>query len=82
MLEVFQSFKKETKLDAKLNFEIFEVIAEKGKPYSDGEFIKNCLEVFTRRMFTEKKCVVKQLSLSRFTEVRQRDDFSEISNFF
>ena len=44
MLEVFQSYEKDTELVAELNFEILEVIAEKRKAYSDSEFIKNCLE--------------------------------------
>ena len=60
MLEVFQSYEKDTELVTELNFEIFEVIAIKGKAYSDSELIKNCLEVFTERMFPEKKCVVEQ----------------------
>ena len=60
-----------------LSFEISEVIAEKGKAYSDSEFIKNCLDLFTRRVFPEKKWVVQQLSLFRFTGAKQITDFSE-----
>ena len=55
-----------------MRFEISEVIAEKGKAYSDGEVIKNCLELFPK-----KKCVVDQLSLSRFTVARRIDKLSK-----
>ena len=44
---------------------------------SDGEFIKNFLELFIRHVFPEKKCVVEQLSLSQFTVARQIDHLSE-----
>ena len=61
MQKVFYAYKKETEV------EISAVIGKKEKAYSDGEFIKNCLELVTRRMFPEKKCVVEQPSLFRFT---------------
>ena len=54
MQKVFHAHEKDKVLTTKLSFEIFEVIAKKGKAYSDGEFTKNCLEVFPR-----KKCLVK-----------------------
>ena len=38
-----------------LSFEISEVMAKKWKAYSDGELITNCLEVFTRRVFSRKE---------------------------
>ena len=39
----------------------------KGKPFSDGEFIKNCLTIFTEYACPEKKHLVKQTSLSHRT---------------
>ena len=39
-------------------------MAEKGKPFSDGEFIKNCLTIFTEHVCPEKKHLVEQISLS------------------
>ena len=68
---------KTLELVTKLSFEIFEIITEKEKVYSDGEFIKDCLELFTRRMFSEKKCLVKQLSPFQFTVATRIDDLSE-----
>ena len=41
-------------LITKLSFEVSELIAEKEIAYSDGEFIKNGLQLFTRRTFPEK----------------------------
>ena len=70
MQKVFHAYKKDTKLVAEWNIEIFEVIAEKGNAYCDGEFIMNCLELFTRYVFPKKKYVVEQLSLSQFTVPR------------
>ena len=75
--EVFHGYKKDTELVTKLSFKISEAIAEKGKPYSDGEFIKNCLEIFTTNVSPEKKNLVEQISLSRFTVARRIDDLSE-----
>ena len=77
MQEIFHAYEKDTELVTELNFEISEVIAEKGKPYSDVEFLKNCLELFIKRLFLEKKCGVEQLSLSRFREARRIDDLSK-----
>ena len=49
---------------------------KKGKPYSDGEFIKTCLEIFIENV-SSKKNLVEQISLSRFTVARRMDDLSE-----
>ena len=75
--EVFHGYKKNNELVTKLSFEIAEAIAEKGKPYSDGEFIENCLEIFIENVSPEKKNLVEQINLSRFTVARRIDDLSE-----
>ena len=75
--EVFHGYKKDNELITKLSFKIAEAIAEKGKLYSDGEFIKNCLEIFIENVSPEKKNLVEQISLSRFTVARRIDDLSE-----
>ena len=51
MQEVFHAYGKDTELATKVSLELSEVIADKGKAYSDGEFIKSCLKLFTRRVF-------------------------------
>uniref|UniRef100_H2Z350 SPIN-DOC-like zinc-finger domain-containing protein n=1 Tax=Ciona savignyi TaxID=51511 RepID=H2Z350_CIOSA len=44
---------------------------------NDGEFIKSCLEIFIENVSPEKKNLVEQISLSRFTVARRIDDLSE-----
>ena len=41
-------------------------MTEKGKPFTDGEFIKQCLTIFTEYACPEKKHLLEQTSLSRF----------------
>uniref|UniRef100_H2YP50 SPIN-DOC-like zinc-finger domain-containing protein n=1 Tax=Ciona savignyi TaxID=51511 RepID=H2YP50_CIOSA len=45
--------------------------------FDDGEFIKSCLEIFIENVSPEKKNLVEQISLSRFTMARRIDDLSE-----
>ena len=43
-----------SELEIKLSFKLCERMAEKRKPFSDGEFIKNCLTIFTEYARPEK----------------------------
>ena len=43
---VFTGYKKDSELVTKLSFKICELIAQNGKSFSDGEFIKDCLDIF------------------------------------
>ena len=49
----------------------------KGKAFTDGEFIKNCLTIFTEYACPEYKHLVEQTSLSRFTVSRRINDPSD-----
>ena len=40
---------------ARLSFRMCESLAKKGKPFSDGEFIKECLDIFADMACPEKK---------------------------
>ena len=51
----------------KLSLRLCESMAEKGTAFGDGEFIKNCSIIFTKYACQEKKHLVEQFSLSRFT---------------
>ena len=51
-------------------------MAEKRKPFSDGEFIKNCLIIFTEYVCPEKKHLAEQTSLSYFTVVLRTNNLS------
>ena len=63
----FSSYRKDSELATRLSFKLCESMAENGKPFSDGEIIKNCLTIFTEYACPEKKHLVEQTSLSRFT---------------
>ena len=52
-------------------------MAEKGKPFGDAEFIKNCLTIFTEYACPEKKHLVEQTSLLCFTVSRRTNDLSD-----
>jgi len=52
---VFTDYKKDPELVTKLSFKICESIAEKGKSFSDGEFIKSCLDIFADFVCPKKK---------------------------
>ena len=52
-------------------------MAEKGKPFGDGKFIKNCLTILTEYACLEKKHIVEQTSLSRFTVSHRTNDLSD-----
>ena len=50
---------------------------ENGKPFGDGESIKNCLTILTEYACPEKKHLVEQTSLSRFSVSRRTNDPSD-----
>ncbi|CAM1308827.1 Uncharacterised protein r2_g1895 [Pycnogonum litorale] len=74
---VFTYHKKDSELVTKLSFKICESIAEKQKSFSDGEFIKSCLGIFTDFTCPEKKHLLQQTSLSRFTVSRRINQLAE-----
>ncbi|ESN91316.1 hypothetical protein HELRODRAFT_125570, partial [Helobdella robusta] len=57
----------------KVSYLIAEAIAKRGKPFSDGELVENCLEIFTDVCPT-KKSLVENVSLSHQTIGRRVDD--------
>ena len=65
---VFTPHKKDSELVTKLSFKLCESMAENGKPFSDREFIKNCLAIFTEYA---KNHLAEQTSLSCFTVLRR-----------
>ena len=74
---VFITYKKNSELVTKLSFKFCECMAEKRKPFTDGELIKNCLTIFTKYACPEYKHLVEQISLSRFTVSRRINDLSD-----
>ena len=74
---VFQKYKKGNEVATKLSFQIAEAIAERGKPFSDGDFVKHCLSIFTETACQEKKELVKEISLSHQTIARRITELAE-----
>ena len=56
------------------SYSVAEVIAKKRKPFSDGEFVKECLHRVADVLCPEKKEQFKQISLSRQTIARRIED--------
>lgn len=62
------------------SFKISQIIAKKMKPFSDGEYIKECLIAAAEEICPDKVNSYKQISLSHQTVARRIDDISsEIS---
>ncbi|KAM4640675.1 G patch domain and ankyrin repeat-containing protein 1 isoform 1-T1 [Discoglossus pictus] len=61
---------------SKISFLIAEAIAKSGKPLSEGEFIKDCLGIFTSVACPEKSPLLDKISLSRQAMTRRIDDLS------
>ena len=66
----FYSNKKDLELVTKLSFNLCKSMVENGKPLDDGEFIKNCLTIFTEYTCPDKKHLVEETSLSHLTVSR------------
>lgn len=58
------------------SYEVAQLIAQHGKPFSDGDFIKQCLIKVTEVMCLEKVQDFNNVSLSRNTVVRRIEDLS------
>jgi hypothetical protein len=56
----------DSEIAVKASYAVSEIIAKKLKPYSDGEFVKECLEVVGDIICPEKN-FISSISLSRFT---------------
>ena len=69
-------YKDDSQITTELSYKISEAIAEKEKAFSDGEFVKHCPMIFAEWACPEKKYLIEQTSLSRFTVGRRTDDLS------
>jgi hypothetical protein len=64
----------DSEIAVKASYTVSEIIAKRLKPYSDGQFVKECLEVVGDIMCPEKETLISSISLSRFTISRRIDD--------
>ena len=71
---VFLQTSQSSEAATKISFLIAETIAKKGKPFSGGQLVKDCLQIFTDVVFPDKKSFVENVSLSHQTVARKVDD--------
>ena len=78
---VFQKAASEDKAIANASLRISQIIAKKMKPFSDGEFVKDCLLAAVEELAPTKVKDFRKISLSRQTVTRKIDLISnQISN--
>ena len=66
---------------ARTCFNVGNLLAQKFKPFSDDEFVKECMDILVENMCPEKSPQIANISLSRRTVVRHIQEMSEnISN--
>ncbi|XP_067123968.1 general transcription factor II-I repeat domain-containing protein 2-like [Centruroides vittatus] len=61
----------------KASFVVANLIAKKSKPFSDGEFIKECMESVADILCPDKKSDISKISLSHQTIARRIDDLGK-----
>ena len=67
----------DAKITARVSFDVSFEIARCMKPFSQGEFVKNCFRSLADALFPEKKPIVEKISLSRNTVARRIEDISQ-----
>jgi hypothetical protein len=61
------------------SFHVAKLIAQKGRPFSDGEFVKRCFMSLTEELFPGKKRCVSDVSLSTRTVTRRIYDTGDFT---
>jgi len=59
------------------SFRVAKEIASSSRPFTDGDFVKKCLQIVCEEMCPEKKLLFQDVSLSRMTIQRRIGDISE-----
>ena len=71
----------DTKNTARASFHDSNLLAKKSRPFSDGELVKECMDILVENISPEKSSQFANISLSRQTVVRRIHEMSEnISN--
>lgn len=73
----FVKRQKENELCTKASYIVAEKIASQSKAFSDGEFIKECMEAVVQAICPERSRIFTQVSLSRSTITRRVEDIAE-----
>ena len=74
---VFIRASRDTLSNVTLSFKINEAIAKSCRPFSDDEFIKDCIGMFVDEICPEKRNSLENISLSRPTITRRIGDLSQ-----
>ena len=74
---LFVKCNKDSENILRASFIISSKIAKKSKPYSDGEFLNECISEIVEILVPEKKSIIDNISISRRTVVRRINEMSE-----
>ena len=69
--QIFRNFGCQSESSVKASYKVAEIIAKKSKPYSDGEYIKECLISIAEIMCPDKTDQISKISLSHQTIARR-----------
>jgi hypothetical protein len=58
------------------SYRVDHLLAKESKPFSNGRFIRKCLQHIVQEIYPEKETVFNTVSLSRATMMRGVDDTS------
>lgn len=67
----------ESELSVKASYIIAEKIAKMSKPFTDGEFVKDCMESAAEILCPTQKHLFSKVSLSGVTVARRIEDLSQ-----
>ena len=73
---IFKNVSLQTESLVKASYAVAEIIAKNSKPFSDGEFVKECIECVADIICPDKKAQFAKLSLSRQTVARRIEELA------
>ncbi len=74
-------FVRQTQLNqssVRASFQVAKLIATSGRPFSDGEFVKKCMNAVAEEVYPDKKDVLNAVSLSASTITRRIEEMGFI----
>ncbi|KAJ8018177.1 General transcription factor II-I repeat domain-containing protein 2 [Holothuria leucospilota] len=74
---LFRKVKSDSDMILRASYVVCHKIAKKSKPFTDGEFVKDCIKGVVDVICPEKGKEVDKLSLSRWTVARRIDEMSD-----
>ena len=74
---VFTRQNEESENNTRVSYIVSNLIAQHMKPFSDGEFVKDCLMSVVDVLIPEKRGLFSNISLSRRTVTRRIEELSE-----